>query len=167
MKNFYMKIILLCVCLAGISCSTTVTPNANGNANAGNANTKNASAEKPKTQANTEPKPNDTAERVAFAKGATKKTVRALIDKSKRYSFNALEGQILEVTVTQNPGKVDVSLEKGDADIVRASNGFTAKLKKDGEYVILVENTGDKPVEITLTIEINEEEEDIGEEGGN
>jgi hypothetical protein len=91
-------------------------------------------------------------ERVSFAKGTAKTTIKASVDEIKRYVVGARAGQTLSVSV--NSDKVTLSLDKGDADMTDGTNSFTAVLKTNGDYTIQLQNLNDKPTEVTLTIEI-------------
>jgi hypothetical protein len=91
-------------------------------------------------------------EKVSFAKGATKTTIKATVDDIKRYSVGARAGQTMIVTVDTD--KATVSLSKGEADVTDGTNSFTAKLNANGEFVVQVQNIGEKPVAVTVTIEI-------------
>jgi hypothetical protein len=91
-------------------------------------------------------------ERVSFAKGTTKTTIKVTVDEIKRYTLGARAGQTLSVSV--NTDQVTLSLIKGDAEINDDTNSFIAQLKENGNYVIQVQNTGEKPTPVTLTIEI-------------
>lgn len=92
------------------------------------------------------------AEKVSFAKGATKATMKVTVDEIKRYSFDAKAGQSISVSV--NSPDVSVSLIKGEADITEGANGFNGRLTSSGEFVIQLQNSGEKPTEVSLTIEI-------------
>jgi hypothetical protein len=157
-----LKMIFLSMCLAGIGSCTSGTGNTNTNVGTNTANTANVkTAEKPRA-----PKPNaapkgasDNDERITFAKGASKKTVKVVIGVSKRFLINARAEQ--ELSVFANSSKVSLNLEIGEAVVTQADdhNGFTAILKEDGDYAIEVVNEEDKPMEVTLTFEI----QDLGE----
>lgn len=92
------------------------------------------------------------AQRVNFPKGSTKTTLKVGVDEIKRYVVGARSGQTLIVSV--NTDKVIPSLNNGDADVSEGVNSFTATLKANGDYVIQLQNSNDKPTEVTVTIEI-------------
>lgn len=92
-------------------------------------------------------------ERVRFAKGASKTTIKVRVDEIKRYIIGAGAGQTLSVSVNTN--MISLSLDKGEADVTEGKNGFTALLKASGDYVIQLQNINDKPTDATLTIEIH------------
>jgi hypothetical protein len=91
-------------------------------------------------------------ERVNFAKGTAKTTIKGTVEEIKRYVLGARKGQTLIVSV--NTDKVTVGLSKGDADVTDGTNSFSAKLNENGDFAVQVQNLGDKPMEFTLTIEI-------------
>lgn len=91
-------------------------------------------------------------ERVNFAKGASRTTIKATVDEIKRYKIGARAGQTLSVSV--NTDNVTLSLIEGDADVTDGTNSITARLKENGDYVIQVQNIDDKPAVVILTIEI-------------
>jgi len=91
-------------------------------------------------------------ERVSFPKGATKTTIKVTVDENKRYVLGARAGQTLSVSIDTD--KASVNLIKGDADVTDGANGFTARLSKNGDYTIQVQNISDKPTVVNLTIEI-------------
>jgi hypothetical protein len=91
-------------------------------------------------------------ERVSFPKGASKTTIKVTVDENKRYVLGARAGQTLNVSIDTD--KASVSLIKGDADVTDGTNGFSARLSKNGDYTIQVQNISDKPTAVTVTIEI-------------
>jgi hypothetical protein len=92
------------------------------------------------------------AQRVNFAKGSSKTTLKVSVEDIKRYTVGARAGQTLIVSV--NTDKVSLSLNKGDADVTEGTNSFTAKLNENGDYEIQLQNIGEKTAEATMTIEI-------------
>ena len=92
-------------------------------------------------------------EKVSFAKGASKTTINVTVDEIKRYSLGARAGQTL--TVSTNTDSVTVSLITGDANVTEGMNGFSARLKENGKYVIQLQNIAEKPAAVTVTIEIH------------
>lgn len=91
-------------------------------------------------------------EKVSFAKGATKSSMKVTVDDIKRFSFGARSGQSISVSVDSTD--VSVTLIKGDADVTEGTNGFNGRLTGSGEFVIQLQNSGEKPTAVTLTIEI-------------
>ncbi len=92
------------------------------------------------------------AQRVNFARGSSKTTLKVNVDDIKRYTVGARAGQTLIVSV--NTDKISVSLNKGDANVTEGTNSFTAKLNVNGDYEIQLQNIGEKMTEATVTIEI-------------
>jgi hypothetical protein len=91
-------------------------------------------------------------ERVSFPKGATKTTLKLTVDDIKRYVLGARAGQTLKVSI--DTGGATLSLVKGEADVTDGTNSFSAHLSESGDFTIQVQNIGDKPTPVTLTIEI-------------
>ncbi len=91
-------------------------------------------------------------EKVSFAKGTSKTTINVTVEDIKRYSLGARAGQTL--TVSTNTDNVTVALTEGDANVTEGMNGFSARLKENGKYVIQVQNNAEKPAPVILTIEI-------------
>jgi hypothetical protein len=95
------------------------------------------------------------AQKVTFAKGASKTTFKTTVDFIKRFSVGARAGQTLTVSFTSdNTDNITLSLVDGEADITDGKNSFTAKLNQNGNFVIQLQNTYKLPSDVTLTIEI-------------
>jgi len=93
------------------------------------------------------------AERIAFDRGASSKTITTTIAayEKKRFSFGAGAGQTLKITTDAD----DVSFSlREDVESTDAPRSYTAKLPKKGNYTIEVANGADKEREITFTVSI-------------
>lgn len=92
-------------------------------------------------------------ERISFAKGMSGKTFKVKIaaDYLKRFTVGARAGQTLTVSVSSGAASLRML---GDAEVAEATNGFTAKLPKSGDYTFEVGNYNDKAIEITVTVKI-------------
>ncbi len=91
-------------------------------------------------------------ERVKFAKGASESISKIKIAEIKRFIISARTGQILTVTVDSKD--VSIQLLKGEADVSDGKNSLTATLKEDGDYTIQLQNSAEKPTDVTVTIGI-------------
>jgi hypothetical protein len=93
-------------------------------------------------------------QRLAFDKGASGKTFNVRIEAQdiKRFALGARAGQVMSVSV--NTDKASVRLRQ-DAIVTEGENAFTAKLPKNGDYTIEVQNLADVPIDVTLTVKIN------------
>ena len=92
------------------------------------------------------------AERISFAKGASRKTftIKLSPDDLKRYVLGAAEGQTLTVTVNTDAASLRLL---GGNDISDGTK-FSAKLEKKGDYVFEVGNWGVNTIEVTVTVSI-------------
>lgn len=92
-------------------------------------------------------------ERVSFAKGTTRTTIKIKIpaNEGRRYIVGARSGQTLDVSV--NTDKASLRLLE-DAEMTENTNGFSALLPKNGDYTIEVTNYESSPLEVTLNIRI-------------
>lgn len=90
--------------------------------------------------------------RISFAKGSSESVSKIRVEDIKRFVVGAGAGQTLTVSV--NSKSVALSLLSDDADVSNETNSLTAKLNKNGDYVIELQNLDEKPVEVTLKIEI-------------
>ncbi|QYO65934.1 hypothetical protein [Leptolyngbya sp. 7M] len=92
-------------------------------------------------------------ERVTFARGTSGKTFTVTIpgDEGKRFVVGARAGQELVVSVSSD----DASLMLlDDASVTHGINNFLARLTKNGDHTIQVQNNTDKPLTITVNIRI-------------
>jgi hypothetical protein len=92
-------------------------------------------------------------ERVTFPKGATGTTFKTTIPTGeiKRFAVSARGGQNLTVSVSSK----DVSLRLiEDAEVTEGINNFLARLPKNGDYTIELQNNAETDLEITLNIKI-------------
>lgn len=92
-------------------------------------------------------------ERVSFPKGASGTTVKFTIPpyERKRFVVGARAGQTLSVSVNTDQASVRL-LE--DAETTESANGFIAKLSKNGDQTVEVQNSAETETEITLTFKI-------------
>jgi hypothetical protein len=97
--------------------------------------------------------------RVTFARGASKTTQTVTLsqdDDIKRFVVGARAGQTLTVTAAPSDKSktVEVILFKGEADTNETANKLTAKLKENGDYVIQIRAFTEKPLKVSVSIEI-------------
>jgi hypothetical protein len=92
-------------------------------------------------------------ERILFAKGSSGKTFKTTIPagEAKHFVVGARGGQNLSVSV--NSDKVSLRLIE-DAQVTDGVNSFSAKLPKNGDYTIELENTAAIDVDVTVNIKI-------------
>jgi len=92
-------------------------------------------------------------ERVQFARGTSGSTFKVTIPagESKRYLVGARVGQTLTSSVSSD--KVTVHLLE-EADVTNGINNITARLPKNGDYTIELENTSTVDVQVTVNIKI-------------
>jgi hypothetical protein len=92
--------------------------------------------------------------RVAFSRGASGATLRVHVDAQdlKRFIVGARAGQTLDVSL--NSDKASVRLIE-EADVTGGVNNLRARLPKNGDYTIEVQNLDEKPIDVTLNIKIN------------
>lgn len=92
-------------------------------------------------------------ERVSFNKGSSEIEMKIKVDEIRRFVVGAKAGQTLSASV--NSKNVSIGLMSDDADISDESTAkLTAILKKNGDYVIQIQNLDEKPIETTLKISI-------------
>lgn len=91
-------------------------------------------------------------QQVNFARGTSKTQIKVTVNEVSRFKLGARAGQTMTVSVDKQ--YVSVDLYEGEADVKAAEKSFVAKLKQNGEYIIQLQNLGDAPQEVTLTIEI-------------
>jgi hypothetical protein len=92
-------------------------------------------------------------ERVSFAKGTSGKIfqVRIPADGAKRLVVGAGANQNLFVSVSSKDASVRL-LE--DAAVTEGINNFTAKLPKNGDYTIEIQNQTSRDIKITVNVKI-------------
>ena len=92
--------------------------------------------------------------RVTFARGTngTTRNVHINAGELKRFAVGARAGQTLDVSVSSDKASIRL-LE--DADVAEGVQNFRARLPKNGDYTIEVQNLDDKPIDVTLNIKIN------------
>jgi hypothetical protein len=92
--------------------------------------------------------------RVTFARGSSGTTRNVRIDANdlKRLVVSARAGQTLDVSVSSD--KASVRLIE-DVDVIEGDQNFRARLPKNGDYTIEVQNLDDKPIDVSLNIKIN------------
>ena len=92
-------------------------------------------------------------QRVTFAKGASGTTMKITVPggEIKRFVVGARTGQTLTASVGSDKASIRL-LE--DADVKDGVNNFTARLPKNGDYTIEVQNLAETDLEITVNIKI-------------
>jgi hypothetical protein len=92
-------------------------------------------------------------EQVKFNRGTSGTTfkVRIPFEEGKRYVLGARAGQTL--TVSANSDKVSFRLLE-DANVTNNVDGFTARLPKNGNYTVELQNDSDAEIEVTVNIKI-------------
>jgi hypothetical protein len=92
-------------------------------------------------------------ERVSFQRGTSGTTFSVTIPsyEGRRYLVGARGGQTLKVST--NSDKVSLRLLE-DADLAAGINNFTARLPKNSDYTIEIQNNAEKELTITLNIKI-------------
>ncbi len=93
-------------------------------------------------------------QRVTFAKGASGTTMKLTVsaNEGKRLIVGARTDQTLSVSIDTDKASVDLD---EDADVTNNTNGFSAVLKKSGDYTIRVTNHENAAVVVTVNIKIN------------
>lgn len=99
------------------------------------------------------------AKRVAFAKRTSKTTETVILtedDDIKRFVVGARAGQILTVTAepSDKSKNIEVMLFTGEADTNETDNKLTAKLKRNGDYIIQIRGFTEKRMSVAVSIEI-------------
>jgi hypothetical protein len=92
-------------------------------------------------------------QRVNFPRGSSGTTFKTTIpaDEIKRFAVAARGGQNLTVSVSSK----DVSLRLlEDAEVTEGINNFLARLPKNGDYTIELQNNAETDLEITINIKI-------------
>ncbi len=92
-------------------------------------------------------------ERVTFARGTSGKTFTTTLpaDEGKQFVVGAKAGQQLVVSTSSD----DASLQLlDDASVTHGINNFLARLPKNGDYTVQIQNNTDKPLTITVNIRI-------------
>lgn len=92
-------------------------------------------------------------ERVTFARGTSGKTFTTTLaaDAGKRFIVGARAGQQLVVSTSSD----DASLQLlDDASVTHGINNFLARLTKNGDHTVQIQNNTDKPLTITVNIRI-------------
>ena len=92
-------------------------------------------------------------QRVNFARGTSGTTFSVVVPRGegKRYIVGARAGQTLKVSTGSD--KVSLRLLE-DAEMTEGINNFAAKLPKNGDYTVEIQNNADTDIEITLNIKI-------------
>lgn len=92
--------------------------------------------------------------RVTFARGSSGTTMKIRIDDNdlKRFVVGAKGGQTLDVFVNSDKASLRILEE---AEVTDGVNTLRARLPKNGDYTIEVQNLDDKPIDVTLNIRIN------------
>lgn len=93
--------------------------------------------------------------RISFAKGSFGDNFTVKFspkDDIKRFVIRAKKGQIL--SVISDESESSIYLLDGEAEVVKLSNGFNAKLEKDGDFVFHVSNYKNKLMEYAVKVEI-------------
>jgi hypothetical protein len=94
------------------------------------------------------------SQRVTFTRGTSGTTMKVHIDRYdlRRFVLGARQGQTLDVSV--NSDKASLRLLE-DAEVTNGVNNFRARLSKNGDYTIEVQNLDDKPIDVILNIKIH------------
>jgi hypothetical protein len=92
-------------------------------------------------------------QRVTFAKGASGSTFKVTIPAGeiKRFVVGARSGQTLTASVGSDKASIRL-LE--DVDVTEGINKFLARLPKNGDYAIEVQNLAETDLEVTVNIKI-------------
>ncbi len=92
-------------------------------------------------------------QRISFPKGASGTTVKITIPagERKRFVVGARSGQTLTASVSSDQASL-LLLE--DAQITEGKNNFLARLPKNGDYTIEIQNIAETDLEITVNIKI-------------
>jgi hypothetical protein len=92
--------------------------------------------------------------RVTFARGTSGTTMKVRIDANdlKRFVVGARAGQTLDVSVNSDKASIRIIEE---ADVTEGANSLRARLSKNGDYTIEVQNLDEYPIEVTLNVRIN------------
>ncbi|MGI9055512.1 MAG: hypothetical protein ACR2F2_06890, partial [Pyrinomonadaceae bacterium] len=92
-------------------------------------------------------------QRVSFPKGASGTTLKLTLPAGelKRFVVGARAGQTLTASVNNKETSLRL-LE--DAEITEGVNNFLARLPKNGDYTIEIQNNAETDLEITINIKI-------------
>ena len=94
-------------------------------------------------------------QRVYFRPGTSKTSLEIEVEEIKRLLIGARSGQTLTVSfASPNRENIYASLLEGEADLTAGEDGFVARLKQSGDFVVQIQNTYKLPSKVTLTIEI-------------
>jgi hypothetical protein len=94
-------------------------------------------------------------QRVSFRPGTSKMRLDIEVEEIKRLLIGARAGQTLTISfASPNRENIYASLLEGEADVAAGENGFVARLKQSGDFLVQIQNTYKLPSKVTLTIEI-------------
>ena len=95
-------------------------------------------------------------QRVSFPRGQSGTTIKPTIpaEEGRRYVLGARANQSLSVSIDTDKASIRL-LDDEAAEVTHGANRFVAKLNRNGDYTIEVQNDSNAPLTLTITIRIN------------